>query len=140
MAVEIISNGSKWAGEEPDPLEQLRERLESCTLDPRFEAYGNFAHEEDDADFLARFPQYAGTWHLFGNFYDYSHVFCIRGPLDELAPIVDAIRANQGTPAYAQAKAEIEQHERERLEQERAQREEWRTARIAELQRLTEAV
>ena len=140
MAVEIISNGSKWAGEEPDTIAELLERLATCTLDPRFEAYGDFAHEEDDADFLERFPEYVGTWHLFGNFYDYSHVFNIRGQLDELAHVVEAIRANQATPAYAEAKQEQEQRERERLEQEREQREEWGASRIAELQRLTEAV
>lgn len=40
--LKIISNGSKWAGEQPDSIEQLIKVLEQYPLDPTFEKYGNF--------------------------------------------------------------------------------------------------
>jgi len=123
--MEIRSNGSKWAGEPPDTLDILLERLTKHTLDPTFEEYGNFIHEEDDDAFLAQCPEYRGTWHAFGNFFDYSHVFNIRGTRDELAQLRTAIRANQATDRYAAAKVAIEARKEERRAYEAAQREKW---------------
>lgn len=86
--MEIISNGSHWAGEDPDSVEQLLAVLAKEPLDPTFERYGNFCFED----------------HVWGNFHAVSHVFNIYGTPDELAPLVKAIRANQATKAYRQAK------------------------------------
>ena len=68
----IQSNGSKWAGESPDPIETLLGRLADpeYILNPVFERYGNFAenveHEEQ------------GGFVLFhGNFLTHSAVFSI---------------------------------------------------------------
>ncbi len=86
----ITSNGSKWAGESPDTVDELCAVLQSHTLDRIFEGYGNFVIA--DAGEPLRF---------WGNFFDVSHVFSID--TDEPAVIerlTALIRANQQTAAY----------------------------------------
>lgn len=59
----IISNGSKWAGEDPDPIEKLYERLEKFTL----------------REFSSWTYMPASKTHLFhGNFDELSAVFQIE--------------------------------------------------------------
>jgi hypothetical protein len=86
---EIISNGSKFAGEEPDTIEQLIDVLQTETLDPRFEEYGRF---------FCRLPN--GKLNAFRNFLHVSHVFNIIGTLDELRPLAVAIKQNRKSIAY----------------------------------------
>lgn len=91
---DIVSNGSKWAGESPDGIDVLEHRLRTETLDPRFERYGNFIRKER-----------GGPWTLFGNFLTYSHVFNIR--TDDAALVRRLrrlIRRNQATTAYQDAR------------------------------------
>jgi len=88
----IISNGSKWAGEEPDSLETLLEVLRSETLDPRFEEYGSFVTRTND-----------GKVRIFGNFLTVSHVFNIEGTEAELAEAIHAIEANTRSERYLRA-------------------------------------
>lgn len=89
----IISNGSKWAGESPDTLETLLEVLTREPLDPSFEKYGNFVLKD-------RSP----VIRVWGNFFALSHVFSIDGTAEELAPLIAAIRLNQCSAAYQDAK------------------------------------
>jgi hypothetical protein len=99
----IRSNGSKWAGESPDDIGGLLNRLAAATLDPTFEHYGNFINA-DESDL-------PGGVRFFGNFFDWSHVFTI----DTNDPVIieqlsTAIRANQRTEKYAKAReARIEE-------------------------------
>lgn len=86
----IISNGSHFAGSGPDSAEDLLRVLSTDTLDPRFEKYGNFVFDDGQR--------------VWGNFLSVSHVFEIEGTKEELEPIVAAIRANQNTGAYRVAK------------------------------------
>ena len=106
--IRITSNGSTWAGEAPDSLETLLAVLTREPLDPRFEEYGNFAIDLS----LEQRDQPPGTIRFWGNFYALSHVFSID--TDE-QPIIDqlmaAIRANQQTQAYADAKREIQEQQ-----------------------------
>lgn len=101
--LEIISNGSKWAGQSPDTVGVLLEVLSKHTLDPRFEQYGNFVRA-DTPDIYIRdghVQAIPGAFRFFGNFIDVSHVFNIR--TDEPAIIkalTDAIEANKRTQAY----------------------------------------
>ena len=88
----IHSNGSKWAGESPDTLEDLLRVIETETLDPSFERCGNFVYEE------------SGTWSVFGNFLTGSHVFHLTGARKELEPLRMAIRAAQDRPEYRHAR------------------------------------
>ncbi len=88
----IISNGSKWAGEEPDSLETLLEVLRTETLDPRFEDRGSFVTQTSN-----------GTVRIFGNFLTVSHVFNIEGTAEELAEAINAIEANRQSEHYLRA-------------------------------------
>jgi len=92
----IICNGSKWAGQEPDPIETLLERLATHTLDPLFEDYGSFAFNSGE-----------GRVRFWGNFYELSAVFDIETDDSDLcARLSDAIKANQATEAYKTARRE----------------------------------
>jgi hypothetical protein len=92
----IYSNGSKWAGQEPDSIAELIAVLEREPLDPMFEAYGDFVFDGDPA-----IP--AGLVRVWGNFLNVSHVFCIEGTPESLEPLITAIRANQTRPDYLAA-------------------------------------
>ncbi len=88
----IVSNGSKWAGEEPDSLEKLLEVLRTEILDPRFEERGSFVARTSN-----------GIVRIFGNFLTVSHVFNIEGTEEELSEAIEAIEANKQTEGYKRA-------------------------------------
>jgi len=75
----IISNGSKWYGEEPDGIDKLVEVLKANMLDPHFNKYGKFITAD------------RGSVRFFGNFHRLSHVFNIR--TDDPAVIAKLSRA-----------------------------------------------
>jgi len=93
--MKIYSNGSKWAGQEPDSVETLLGVIEKETLDPSFESYGNFVFKERHED---------GDYHAFGNFLSVSHVFNISGSKEDIEPIRKAIRKAQKRPDYINAR------------------------------------
>jgi len=94
MATTIHSNGSKWAGQAPDPIETLFERLKEHALDPMFEEYGCFAVNLGN-----------GVVKFWGNFYELSAVFDIDTDDAELCHrLIAAIKANERTVAYRAAK------------------------------------
>jgi hypothetical protein len=85
----IHSNGSKWAGQEPDSIDVLKDRLRNYTLDKSFEDYGNFCYKDK------------GVYRLFGNFKNLSHVF--RIDTDDKALVNEMrrlIKANKKRPDY----------------------------------------
>ena len=105
--INIISNGSKWAGEEPDTIDVLLKRLEEYTLDPVF---GEFMTLLDNGKIM-----------FFGNFFDYSHVFRIETDDSEICEkLTNAIVKNTMTDKYLEA-ADI------RSEQDRELKERFRT-------------
>lgn len=76
VTTRIASNGSKWAGEAPDTVEQLIEVLGSGhALDSA--RFNGFVH-----------PQPDGSVQFFGNFADLSHVFNITTDDPE---VIDAL-------------------------------------------------
>jgi len=86
MKIQILSNGSKWADEEPDSIEKLMEVLKQYPLDiERFALYG-FVH----------FPENTNLVRCFGNFLTISHVFRIEGDKNsqEIKNLISAIDAN----------------------------------------------
>jgi len=115
----IESNGSKWAGQAPDSLDELKRRLRENTLDPTFEEYGNFYTLTSDAWAIVPKEYEPFPWHFWGNFEDVSGVFsvftCDEETLDELCALIEA---NKAMPAYRQAKAERQQRQKERRERE----------------------
>ena len=78
---EIISNGSKWHGEEPDDLPTLIRMLATHPLRPKF---GNCECDHD------------GGVQFLGNFSDLSHVFNIhtndQAVIDQLRAAIAANR------------------------------------------------
>ena len=89
MGTTIISNGSKWLGEPPDPIEKLLEVLASHPLNRVFERCGNFIG-----------PSAGGT-RFWGNFEGLSHVFDIEtDDPDVIGRLTAAIRENQRRPDY----------------------------------------
>lgn len=89
MRTAIWSNGSKWAGEEPDSLAVLEKMLKRHTLDPCFEGFGNFAY------------QAKGIYRLLGNFRAVSHVFYIETTSKKLfRKFKRLIRINQKKEDY----------------------------------------
>lgn len=97
MTTIIRWNGSKWAGEAPDPIELLLERLATYTLTPSLAGYGTQSAYDPTLT------------HFFGNFVEVSAGFgiCTDDP-DLIASLNRLIRANVQTPAYKDAKQEYE--------------------------------
>ncbi len=86
----INSNGSKWAGESPDSIAALIERLKQYPLAKWFQDFGNFIIKGE-----------SGLVTFFGNFSTVSAVFNID--TDDEATIEKlwvAIRLNQLRPDY----------------------------------------
>jgi len=99
----IQSNGSRWAGEEPATIAELMEVLKVEILDPVFEAkrYGCFFYKLPD-----------GTYQAGGNFQSVSHVFNINGTLEELTPLKEALEAARKRPEYRKALKEYKASEK----------------------------
>src|SRR5574343_406883 len=90
---EIVSNGSKFAGQELDTLEDLFAMLQTYALDPDFEKYGNFFHYTTGKHFE--------VYHFHGNFACISHVFDIRTNDPEVIDkLLNLIFDNQGNAVY----------------------------------------
>jgi hypothetical protein len=121
MTTVIAFNGSKWAGQEPDTIERLLEVLREHTLDPTFDKYGGFCVRVGGelAEHYGVNPERA--MHFGGNFYDVSHAFGIY--TDDKATIgllVEAIRQNMSTDAYAAARRDRREQDVERAQREQA--------------------
>jgi len=119
----VISNGSKWAGQSPEGVDELLQALANYALDPTFEEYGNFISRSDDpAEWIGgRIPeQFKGcTRHFFGNFFALSHVFNIYTNDSALIERLSAaIRENQSREDYAQARKSLEEMKRQRQAEE----------------------
>ena len=120
--VYIQGNGSKWAGEEEDDLDELFKVLAETPLDPRLERYGNFITPAPCAGVQnpnwtrgSGEPQWIDGPRLYavhvvsfsGNFLEVSHGFSIDTNVPEIIErLTTAIRANQQTEAYLRYKAE----------------------------------
>jgi hypothetical protein len=97
----IQSNGSKWMGETPDGVEKLLEVLSTETLDPEFEAYGNFIQAPEQIKFVKPYPDFEGLHNFFGNFITVSHVFNIwTNDPKIIKELSDAINKNKETLEY----------------------------------------
>lgn len=89
----IKSNGSKWAGQELDTIEQLIKVLGEHDLDvQRFGAFGFVTFTESNGYANRDYDKHSVRIH--GNFYDASHVFEIEGQYERLLPVIEAIEAN----------------------------------------------
>lgn len=100
----IISNGSKWMGEEPDGIEELIEVLSKYPLDRTFEEYGCFFHRVNREDWVnpTEFAdKWTGAMTFFGNFLTLSHVFDIYTfNQDLIERLIEAIENNRQRKDY----------------------------------------
>lgn len=92
----IKSNGSKWAGQEPDSVEYLLKVLNDEPLDRTFENYGNFVYlNENNLETVV----------FFGNFFRISHVFNIETDDEStIENLISAIEANRRRSDYSSQK------------------------------------
>ena len=101
----IVSNGSKWAGQAPDSLDKLIEVLDQYPLDRTFEKYGNFIHKSvkwgRNGKGPSPYPDAPNVVVFFGNFYGLSHVFNIHTDESEVIDrLTKAIRKNKKRADY----------------------------------------
>lgn len=103
----ILSNGSKWAGQNPDSIDTLLGVLDTEMLDPVFEQYHCYqphryepALRSDDSDI----NRWVGAASYFGNFRTVSHVFNIITFDQEVIDALNkAIRKNVESDEYQKA-------------------------------------
>lgn len=115
----IMSNGSKWAGEEADDIDALLKTLSEQPLDPRFEPAGEFITQNPccgvpgptRGTYVDGPRMYtANVTRFFGNFYTVSHVFQIdTNDQETIDALTKAIRKNIRSAAYRAAKREREE-------------------------------
>lgn len=119
MTTKILYNGSKWAGEAPDPIEALFCMLERHPLERLFE--GTFIQHEPRHYQTGELIYAPGAVSFSGNFHTYSHAFHVVS--DEphfVADLTAAIKANQQRPDFL---AQPDEKERKRLAREQWRRE-----------------
>ena len=99
--LDIQSNGSKWYGQQPDTIEDLIQVLNNYSLDPVFEAYGNFVQLNPQWLNQEIAEKYKGCSKFFGNFSSISHVFNIITDEPEVIKVLsEAINKNMATKEY----------------------------------------
>lgn len=119
IKTDIISNGSKWAGEAPDSIEKLFSVLEEATLEPCWE-------DERTKSFICPlvwvYPKLAkhsdkGFYEISGNFIELSHTFQINTNDKKLvARFKKAINKNMATAKYIDSREEYLKDERTKVE------------------------
>lgn len=93
METIVNSNGSKWAGQDPDTIEELIEVLKHNDLDlRRFAAHGFISFGSSNGYGNQSYREHSVRIH--GNFLTVSHVFDIEGLYKNLEPLIDAIEEN----------------------------------------------
>lgn len=113
---QVVNPEKPWSFMD-DTKENILKDLAEYTLDPVFEDYGNFIYIPTWCDEEAA-EKYKGLTAISGNFLTLSHAFRILTNDKELiAELTAAIRKNQSTEDYKQAKARLmERKEREKRE------------------------
>lgn len=100
----IISNGSKWAGERPDSIEKLLEVLRDNTIGERFFFWYQTnpnQKEKPKYEYATPISIRSGIHTFFGNFEEVSHVFRIEtDDLEMIATLTNAIKENKGWKVY----------------------------------------
>lgn len=112
---QVINPERPWSFMD-DTKENILKDLAEYALDPVFEEYGNFVYmptwcDEETAE------KYKGLTAISGNFLNLSHAFSLLTDDEELIKeLTEAIRKNQETEKYKQAKIRLMER---RLEEKR---------------------
>lgn len=95
--IKIEHNGSKFAGQAPDPIEKLFERLEKYTLSPSLVPFMSDAAPDSGP----------GCMRFFGNFVEVSGGFSVVTDDEEMMKrFVIAIGSNMHTARFVKASRE----------------------------------
>jgi hypothetical protein len=104
----ILSNGSKWAGQDPDDIQTLLDVLETDVLDPTFEQYHCYRPYPFEPMLRAGrnesiFQPWLGASTFSGNFLTVSHVFnVISKDPGVVEALTEAIKKNMASEKYQQ--------------------------------------
>ena len=113
---QVINPEKPWSFMD-DTKENILKDLAEYTLDPTFEDYGNFVYvptwcDEESAE------KYKGLTAIDGNFLIFSHAFRVLTDDSELIEeLTKAIRKNQETEEYKQAKVRLMERKAEEKRQ-----------------------
>ena len=112
----VINPEKPWSFME-DTKENILKDLAEYTLDPVFEEYGNFVYMPTWEDEQAA-EKYKGLTAISGNFLTYSHAFrLLTDDVELIEELAKAIRKNQETEEYKQAKARLMERKAEEKRQ-----------------------
>ena len=112
----VINPEKPWSFME-DTKENILKDLAEYTLDPVFEEYGNFVYMSTWEDEQAA-EKYKGLTAISGNFLTYSHAFrLLTDDVELIEELAKAIRKNQETEEYKQAKARLMERKAEEKRQ-----------------------
>ena len=112
---QVINPEKPWSFMD-DTKENILKDLAEYILDPVFEEYGNFVYMPTWCDEEAA-EKYKGLTAISGNFLNLSHAFSLLTDDEELIKeLTEAIRKNQETEKYKQAKIRLMER---RLEEKR---------------------
>ena len=104
MSTTIISNGSHFADEDPDTIEELLKNLKTETIEERFfEKYwtNRFTTEKPKYKNHCPISERGNMTLFFGNFETLSHVFRIEtNNKDVIKKLTSAIKQNDGWGKY----------------------------------------
>lgn len=112
----VINPEKPWSFME-DTKENILKDLAEYTLDPVFEEYGNFVYmptweDEQSAE------KYKGLTAISGNFLTYSHAFrLLTDDVELIEELTKAIKKNQETEEYKQAKIRLMERKAEEKRQ-----------------------
>lgn len=113
---QVINPERPWSFMD-DTKENILKDLAEHTLDPTFEDYGNFVYiptwcDEESAQ------KYKGLTAISGNFLTFSHAFgLLTDDVGLIRELTEAIRKNQETEEYKQAKVRLKERKAEEKRQ-----------------------
>lgn len=112
----VVNPEKPWSFVE-DTKENILRDLAEYTLDPVFEEYGNFVYMPTWEDEQAA-EKYKGLTAISGNFLTYSHAFrLLTDDAELIEELTKAIRKNQETEEYKQAKVRLMERKAEEKRQ-----------------------
>ena len=109
---QVVNPEKPWSFMD-DTKENILKDLAEYTLDPIFEEYGNFVYVPTWCDEKAA-EKYKGLTAISGNFLKLSHAFYLLTDDETLIKeLTEAIRKNQETEEYKQAKVKLAERKTE---------------------------
>lgn len=116
----ILSNEGRYFNYDLQTVDTLIKEIDTTPLDPTFEKRGNFIMQYNPIEWTEENTRYKDYTVISGNFYNNSNAFKIlTNSSEDIVNLTTAIRKNQNSPAYKEAKREIQIFEEEKLNKKR---------------------